>query len=82
MIWKPHCKYAVDDELHLLLFCKVNDKLRKDFMSSVIHYIPNITTIHHSDKFDSIMSSSDKNVLRNLAKFIHESFEIRKQIIK
>ena len=78
----PHCKYAVDDELHLLLFCKVNDKLRKDFMSSVIHYIPNITTMHHSDKFDSIMSSSDKNVLRNLAKFIHESFEIRKQIIK
>ena len=82
-IWErlcPHCKYAVDDELHLLLFCKINEKLRIDFMSSIEHYLPNIAAMHHSNQFSLIMSSSEKFVLRRLAKFIFDSFEIRKHV--
>ena len=43
-IWNrlcPHCKYAVDDELHLLLFCKQNKPLRNNFLSSIEHHLPN-----------------------------------------
>ena len=82
-IWESvclNCKYVVDDELHILLYCKTNEKLRIDFLSSIEHSIPNIVTMHHMDKFRSIMSSLDKLVLRNLAKFIYQSFEIRKQL--
>ena len=82
-IWNrlcPYCKYSVDDELHLLLFCKQNKELRIKFMSDIKPYFPQIATIHHSTKFNLIMSSSDKFVLRKLAKFIYESFEIRKGI--
>ena len=82
-IWNrlcPHCKYAVDDELHLLLFCKQNKLLRKNFLSSIEHHLPNIAAMHHIDRFIQIMSSSNKFVLRELAKYIYDSFEIRKNV--
>ena len=70
--------YAVDDELHLLLFCKQNKPLRNNFLSSIEHHLPNIAAMHHIDRFSQIMSSSNKFVLRELAKYIYDSFEIRK----
>ena len=83
-IWNrlcPHCKYAVDDELHLLLFCKQNKLLRSNFLSSIEPHLPNIAAMHHIDRFCQIMSSSNKFVLRYLAKYIYDSFEIRKNVI-
>ena len=79
-IWErvcPHCKFAVDDELHLLLFCKTNINARETFMSSISPLIPNLAAMHHQEKFLKIMSSENKHVLQHLAKFIYKSFEIR-----
>ena len=81
-IWNrccPHCNYAVDDELHLLLFCKTNEFLRVNFLSSISDLIPDIAAMHHLDIFIKIMSSEDKHVLRKLAKYVYESLEIRKR---
>ena len=83
-IWErvcPFCRCAVDDELHLLLFCRTNANLRCDFMSSIAHLIPNLDAMHHLDQFTNIISSSDKFVLRKLAKFVYNSLEIRKCLI-
>ena len=81
-IWErvcPHCKFAVDDELHLLLFCKTNINARETFMSSISPLIPNLAAMHHQEKFLKIMSSENKHVLQHLAKFIYKSFEIRNE---
>ena len=53
--------------------------MRSEFITSITSNIPNITAMHHNDQFKTIMSSSDKFVLRKLAKFIYEYFEIRKR---
>ena len=81
-IWERvchHCKFAVDDELHLLLFCKVNIEARNKFMTSIASLIPNLAAMHHQEKFIQIMSSKNKYVLQNLAKFIYESFKVRNE---
>ena len=79
-IWErvcPHCEYAVDDEIHLLLFCKCNIELRNRFMVDIEPFIPNLAAMQFMDKFTSIMSSKNSNVLIKLAKFVHESFKTR-----
>ena len=50
----PHYKYAVDNELHLLLFCEINAILCH--LLNIV-YIPNLAALHHSDLFSLIMSS-------------------------
>ena len=76
----PHCEHAVDDEIHLLLFCKCNLELRNRFMVDIEPFIPNLAAMHFMDKFTSIMSSTNSNVLNKLAKFVHESFKTRNLI--
>ena len=81
-IWErtcPFCPHAVDDELHLLLYCTKNREIRNDFLELVNDIIPDIDTMHHIDKFVTIMSSTDHSILKSLGKFIFESFEIRKR---
>ena len=79
-IWErtcPFCPYAVDDELHLLLFCSRNRELRGQFLNILFDNQPDIAEMHHSDKFVSIMSSTNHILLQALGKYIFESFKIR-----
>ena len=73
----PFCPYAVDDELHLLLFCSRNRELRGQFLNILFDNQPDIAEMHHSDKFVSIMSSTNHILLQALGKYIFESFKIR-----
>ena len=80
-IWKrtcPYCPNAVDDELHLLLFCSKNRGIRQAFLDFVFDINPDIANMHHNDKFITIMSSDDNNIIKSLGKFIYESLESRK----
>ena len=80
-IWErncPFCPMAVDDELHLLLFCTKNSKIREEFLKRVYEIRPEMATMQHNEKFYSIMSSTDSEILRLLSKFIFNSFKIRK----
>ena len=79
-IWErncPFCPYAVDDELHLLLFCSKNRENRESFLRIVLDNQPEIAHMHHIDKFKSIMSSQDHDILKALGQFIFESFKVR-----
>ena len=76
----PHCKFAVDDELHLLLFCKSNMKIRKQFLASIVPFLPNLAAMHHEVQFSTIMSCTNNTVIKNLAKFIYNSLETRKKL--
>ena len=79
-IWErncPFCPYAVDDEMHLLLFCCRNRDVRETFLNIVYDNEPEICEMHHTDKFVSIMASKNHIILQALGKFIFESFKIR-----
>ena len=79
-IWErncPFCPYAVDDEIHLLLFCDKNRNFREEFLNIVHGIQPEITDMHHNDQFIAIMSSENPSILRALGKYIFESFRIR-----
>ena len=79
-IWErncPFCPYAVDDEMHLLLFCCRNRDVRETFLNIVYDNEPEICEMHHNDKFISIMASENHIILQALGKFIFESFKIR-----
>ena len=80
-IWErncPFCPMAVDDELHLLLFCTKNSGIREEFLKRVYEIRPEMATMQYNEKFYSIMSSTDSEILRLLSKFIFNSFKIRK----
>ena len=70
--------WPVDDELHLLLFCTKNNKIREEFLKRVYEIRPEMAAMQHNEKFYSIMSSTDSEILRLLGKFIFNSFKIRK----
>ena len=83
-IWErlcPHCPYAVDDELHLLLYCKSNTNNRKIFMASIVNIFPNLAAMQHEEQFSLIMSCYNDTVLRNLAKFVYDSLELRQRLL-
>ena len=71
------CPYAVDDEMHLLLFCRSNKEVRETFLNTVYNTEPEISEMHHSDKFVAIMASQNHIILQALGKFIFESLKIR-----
>ena len=56
--WKP-------DEYHLVLQCKSFDDKRKEFLPKYYYNYPNVI------KYDQLMNVTDKNLLKNLAKFLH-----------
>ena len=79
-IWERNClfcPYAVDDELHLLLYCSKNRELRVQFLNIVFDYHPEIAEMHHLEQFASIMASQNHVILQALGKYIFESFKIR-----
>ena len=82
-IWErtcPFCPNAVDDELHLLLYCTKNSEIRNEFLDCVYNVRPEIRSMHHTEKLISIMGSTDHVILKALGKFIFYSFELRKRI--
>ena len=79
-IWErncPFCPFAVDDELHMLLYCSQNREHRDTFLKIVFDIQPEIARMRHLDQFNSIMSSQDSVIVKALGKFIFESFKAR-----
>ena len=55
-IWErtcPFCPYAVDDELHLLLFCSRNRELRGQFLNILFDNQPDIAEMHQINLYQS-----------------------------
>ena len=67
------CK-EIDDEIHFLIHCKLNNTERTKLFEKVSYSIPVFATLNSMDKFICLLRSSDAAVLKSLGKFIHRSF--------
>ena len=73
------CKYCssqlVESEYHFLLVCPYYRNLRQKYLKP---YYCRWSTLN---KFDDLMSNTNKNVVINVAKFIYHAFDLRKTSI-
>ena len=68
----------VDEELHFLLLCDVNEQDRRSFFNSISGYLNNAYAVDENEMFKTIMSSHVPQVLFALGKFISEGSKKRK----
>ena len=65
----------IEDEYHFALVCPVYDSIRKKYISSFYYKRPNVF------KFITLMQSNQLKVLRNLGKYLCESFALLKTLM-
>ena len=65
----------IEDEYHFVLVCPVYDSIRKKYISSFYYKRPNVF------KFITLMQTNQLKVLRNLGKYLSESFALRKTLM-
>ena len=64
------CPGKVGDEYHFLTECVSHSENRNILFDEITRYIPNFLTQANKEKFISILTSQNMNVLLSLAKFI------------
>ena len=62
----------IEDEFHFILECTLFQNIRKKYIKRYFWLRPNIP------KFIELMTSENKQIIRNLASYVFESFKIRK----
>ena len=65
----------IEDEYHFVLICPVYSQIRQKYIRPFYYLRPSVY------KFIKLMQSNQINVLRNLGKYVYESFAIRKSLI-
>lgn len=70
-ICKSCAMHKIEDEFHFLLVCPNYRELRRKYLKPYFCHWPTLR------KFETIMSSTSKNIIHNLAKFIYHADKIR-----
>ena len=70
------CKSKVEDELHFLLECPLNEEIRHNFLQKT----DKITTEDFQswsgkDKIKYLFETTDKSIINSFGKFVFDSFE-------
>ena len=68
-------KSDIEDEYHFVLVCPVYESIRKKYICPFYYKRPNVY------KFTTLLQINQLNVLRNLGKYLCESFALRKSLI-
>ena len=66
------CAEGIEDEYHFVLLCPLLENIRNRLLPESYCILPS------KDKFNSLMSTKQPKLLRNLSKFIYEATELRK----
>ena len=70
----PLCNLTIETEIHFVLCCPALNDLRKRFIQT--KFCDLLDTFH----LVQLLSSSDHNILKNLAMFLYEAFKRRRTI--
>ena len=78
---KRLCLYCnngfVDDEIHLLTNCAAHTDIRHRLTTNIEDFLEDYDDLSDVQKFISVMSSSNKVVINELARFVHDAFKQR-----
>ena len=67
-------KSDLEDEYRFILVCPAYDSIRKKY---ILPFYDNRPSVY---KFTALMQNKQPNVLRNLGKYLYESFALRKSL--
>ena len=70
--------HTIDDELHFMIHCRNNDNFRRHLFNGIMKLYPLFLRWSPLEKFTFLMSSDDEMVLCMVGKFLHLSFESRR----
>ena len=68
----------MDDEIHLVTACTSNATLRDPLFSETESYVRGFTDMTNESKFITLLTTNDKHLINKVAKFVHDSFTLRK----
>ena len=68
----------IDNEVHFLTECTSNAPLREDLFTKAESAIKDIATLTKEERFVSLLTTNDKNLIINVAKFVCDSFTLKK----
>ena len=69
----------IDDEMHLIMNCKINQVERDILYSNIMQVDQSFMDLHAIDKFVYVVSSGNPQILTWLGKFIHKSLSARNE---
>ena len=68
----------MDDEIHFVTACTSNATLRDPLFSETESYVRGFTDMKNESKFITLLTTNDKHLINKVAKFVHDSFTLRK----
>ena len=68
----------IDNEVHFLTECTSNAPLREDLFNKAKSTIKDIAKLTKEEKFVNLLTTNDNNLIINIAKFVCDSFTLRK----
>ena len=72
---------VLEDELHFVTNCKINEVERFDLDLKVRRFNPNYIHLNNSEKFVYLMSNKNSTILTWLGKFLYKSFKVRSEYL-
>ena len=75
------CKNIFEDEEHFLMACALYSKERKILENNCNKICMKYTELTNEEKFIYIMSNENDEIIKVLAKFVHDSLSMREKMI-
>ena len=71
----------IEDELHFLLLCSSHQEQRVQLVSKACKVIPNFNNMNDKDKFKSILSSSDSELINEIGIFLNKTLQCIQELV-
>ena len=76
-----HVCQCVEDEIHFMLDCRINNDERAHFFTKVTRAYPEFESLSNIEKCDFVLSNQDNQLMTWAGKFIYKSFARRSEIL-
>ena len=76
-----HVCQCVEDEIHFMLDCQINNDERAHFFTKVTRAYPEFESLSNIEKCDFVLSNQDNQLMTWAGKFIYKSFARRSEIL-